>query len=167
MPNSNTRFYTPDSGDALYRRSLYTFWKRSAPPPVLEIMNGPTREQCTVRRERTNTPLQALLTMNAPGFVEAARFLAYNAMGASDEFDSRLDYMTERLLARRFEPREREIASAAYTDYVSHYKDSDADAAGLLAVGKSVIATADPSADYAALTVLANQLLNLDEALNK
>src|SRR6185503_15681804 len=75
MPESNTAVYTADQGADLYRRSLYTFWKRAAPPATMDLFNAPSRETCAVRRERTNTPLQALATLNDPQFVEAARHL--------------------------------------------------------------------------------------------
>jgi hypothetical protein len=167
MPQSNTQFYTQDHGNALYRRSLYTFWKRSAPPPALEIFNAPTREQCTVRRERTNTPLQALLTMNAPGYVEAARHLAEAAETSAANFGSRLDFMTARVLARSLDSRERDIVRGAYEDYLSHYQGNQSDADRLLSVGESPLEGIPARAELAALTMVANQLLNLDEALNK
>ena len=133
----------------------------------MEIFNAPTREQCTVRRERTNTPLQALLTMNGPGFVEAARNLALGAVADRSDFDSRLDFMTMRGRARSFESRERRIVRAASEDYLSHYAASQADADSLLSVGESPLESRAQPAELAALTMLANQLLNLDEALNK
>lgn len=167
MPQSNTQFYTQDRGQALYRRSLYTFWKRSAPPPALEIFNAPTREQCTVRRERTNTPLQALLTMNGPGYIEAARHLGEAAETSAADFDSRLDFMTARVLARPLDAPEREIVRGAYQDYLNHYQSNPSDADSLLSVGESPLDGVPPRAELAALTMVANQLLNLDEALNK
>jgi len=168
MPQSNTRFYKQDAGDKLYRRSLYTFWKRSAPPASMEIFNAPSRENCTVRRERTNTPLQALVTMNDPQFVEAGRALAQAALRAArSDVDKQIDYLTGRALARAFDPREREIARKAYKDLLNHYDSKPADAKKLLAVGESELDASLPKADLAALTMLANNILNLDEALNK
>jgi hypothetical protein len=167
MLQSNTRFYKPDSGDKLYRRSLYTFWKRAAPPPSMTIFNAPTREECTVRRERTNTPLQALLTMNGPEFFEAARALAENAMSEARGLEPRLDYMAARLLARPLDEAERSISRAAFQDYLRFYDSHPAEAGKAIAVGES---EPDPRLDkteLAALTMLANQLMNLDEVLNK
>jgi len=167
MNQSNTQYYSQEHGDGLYRRSLYTFWKRSAPPPGMEIFNAPTREQCTVRRERTNTPLQALLTMNGPGYIEAARHLAEAAETSARDFDSRLDFMTARVLARPLDARERVLVRNAYEDYLGHYESNPGDTDSLLSVGESPLDGVPARADLAALTMVANQLLNLDEALNK
>ena len=168
MPQSNTRRYEQDTGDKLYRRSLYTFWKRSAPPPSMDIFNAPTREHSTVRRVRTNTPLQALVTMNDTQFVEASRHLAQRAMReAGDDFDRRLDYVTTRLLARDFTPEERAVAQRSYGRFIDAYRGDPDEARSLLAVGDSPFDAALPVTDSAAWTMLASQVMNLDEVLNK
>jgi hypothetical protein len=167
MIGSNTRFYKRDNGDALYRRSLYTFWKRSAPPASMEIFNAPSRESCTVRRERTDTPLQALVTMNDVQFVEAARTLAERAMQSAAGLDGQLDYISLRLLARPLSAGERTIVRRGFAGFEQHYRDAPADAAKLLRTGERKRDPALPAAHFAALTMVANQLMNLDEVLNK
>jgi hypothetical protein len=168
MVNSNTRNYKQDTGESLYRRSLYTLWKRSAPPASMDIFDGPTREVCVVRRDRTNTPLQALVTMNDPQFVEAARSLAQRALRASrGEVHAAIDFMTVRILARTFTAQERQIAKHSYDDFLAHYRSDRASAARLLSVGESPADRVLPVPELAALTMVANQLFSLDEALNK
>jgi len=167
MIGSNTRFYKRDEGDKIYRRSLYTFWKRSAPPAAMDTFNAPTRESCTVRRERTNTPLQALATMNDVQFVEAARGLAERAYRAALTLDSRMDFLSQSVVARVFSPAEKLIAASAYRAFLKRYDSKPEEAKKLLAVGEKKADASIPAAEYAALTMLANQLLNLDEVLNK
>lgn len=168
MNVSNTREYKQDSGDKLYRRSMYTFWKRAAPPASMEIFNAPSREVCTIRRERTNTPLQALVTLNDPQFVEAARALAEKTLksgGASDA--ERFDFIGTRLVARPFSEHEKQVIAASLADLSAHYATRPDDAKALIAVGES---KADPALDPGALaawTMLVNELMNLDEVLNK
>ena len=165
---SNTRDYRQDDGAKLYRRSLYTFWKRSAPPASMEIFNAPSRETCTVRRERTDTPLQALVTLNDPQFVEAARHLAELAMQNGDHSENcGIQLMAKRLLARNFRSDETEIVRNSLTNLLAYYKEHVDDAKKLIAVGES---KPNPKLDpckLAAWTMLANQLMNLDEVLNK
>jgi hypothetical protein len=167
MDGSNTRFYKQDAGNGLYRRSLYTFWKRSAPPAAMEIFNAPTRESCVVRRERTDTPLQALVTMNDVQFLEAARVLAEAAIANTNGFDARLDYITARVLARPLAANERAIARTAYNGFAQYYDARPEDARKFLDQGERKSDPGLPSAEHAALTMLASQLLNLDEVLNK
>lgn len=168
MPESNTRNYKADTGEGLYRRSLYTFWKRAAPPASMDIFNAPNRETCTVRRERTNTPMQALVTLNDPQFVEAARRLAERALKEGGESpESRLDFIARLLLARPFRSEEAPIVQKSLDGLLAYYNDHADDAAKLIAVGES---KADPSLSpqaLAAWTMLANELLNLDEVVNK
>jgi hypothetical protein len=167
MIGSNTRDYTQDSGESLYRRSMYTFWKRAAPPASMEVFNAPTREHCVMARERTNTPLQALVTLNDPQFVEAARRLAERALQATSDVNGRLNYIAERLLVRRLRPNEAAIVQASLEKFQMHYAASDEDAKKLVDVGDSAVEAAVPPADLAAWTMVANQLMNLDEVLNK
>jgi hypothetical protein len=167
MIGSDTRDYRRDSGDKLYRRSMYTFWKRSAPPASMEVLNAPSRETCTVRRDRTNTPLAALLTLNDVQFVEAARVLAEKTLAADPSDAKRLDFVAKRLLARPFREAELPIVTETLASLRAHYKAKPEDAKKLIAFGES---KADPKLDaseLAAWTMLANQLMNLDEVLNK
>jgi hypothetical protein len=168
MIGSNTREYRRDSGNRLYRRSMYTFWKRAAPPASMDILNAPNRETCTVRRERTDTPLQALVTLNDPQFVEAARALAELAIKKGGEkAEARIDVMARRLLARPLRPEEVKVTQAVVNDLLAHYRAHPADARKLIEVGES---RPDPRLDVptlAAWTMLANEMLNLDEVLNK
>jgi hypothetical protein len=167
MLGSNTRFYKQDAGNGLYRRSLYTLWKRSAPPASLEILNAPTREGCTVRRELTDTPLQALVTMNDVQFVEAARTLAGAAIENGLTFPERLSYLSSRILIRPLTPDEQRIARKAYDDFERYYSAHPEDARKFLDDGERKGDPGLPAATNAALTMLANQLLNLDEVLNQ
>ena len=168
MIGSNTRDYRRDSGENLYRRSMYTFWKRSAPPASMEIFNAPNRETCAVRRERTNTPLQALVTLNDPQFVEAARFLAQRALKeAGEKTDDRIDFLAKRLLVRSFQAEERKVVDRMLGELLAHYKSQPAEAKKLIAVGESKADAALEATTLAAWTMIVNELMNLDEVLNK
>jgi cytochrome c553 len=163
----NTNRYQRDRGENLYRRSMYWFWKRSAPPASMDIFNAPSRESCTIKRERTNTPLQALVTLNDPQFVEAARVLADRALemgGESDE--ARIDFVARRLLARPLAAEEMAIVKASLGDLVESYRAQPDAAKQLIAVGDSKPRASDP-AQLAGWTMLVNELMNLDEVLCK
>ena len=167
MIGSNTRDYRRDNGENLYRRSMYTFWKRSAPPASMEVLNAPNRETCAVRRERTNTPIQALLTLNDVQFVEAARVLAEHAMKAGKDDDSRIEFVSKRLLARPFRPQELSIVRSSIADLRANYKLKPDEAKKLIGFGDSKADAALDPIELAAWTMLVNEVMNLDEALNK
>src|SRR5262249_841394 len=122
MIGSNTRDYRADTGASLYRRSMYTFWKRAAPPASMDIFNAPSREVCAVRRERTNTPLQALVTLNDPQFVESARRLAEVTLKeGGDKPETRIDFIARRLLSRPLRAEEAPVVQKVVTDLLAHY----------------------------------------------
>lgn len=167
MIGSNTRYYKRDSGENLYRRSMYTFWKRAAPPASMEIFNAPNRETCCIRRERTNTPLQALVTLNDVQFVEAARVLAEKAIKYNPADEVRFDFLARRILCRPLETREVSVLLAALRDLRQHYDHHPEEARKLIAFGEYKSDPAVNPSELAAWTMTVNQLLNLDEVLNK
>lgn len=168
MAEGDTRIYKQDSGESLYRRSMYSFWKRMAPPVTLEIFNAPARELACLRRERTNTPLQALATLNDTQFIEAARLLAEKALQARPgDVDGTLEFIVQRLLSRSLRAEERGIVKGTFDDALSYYQADPGAAAAFLAVGETRSDAALDPPTLAAWTLIANQLMNLDEAVNK
>lgn len=167
LPGGNTRDYKQDAGEKLYRRSLYSFWKRMAPPPGLEAFNAPNREVCTVRRERTNTPLQALVTLNAPQYIEAARNLAQRGITTAKEPSSIANNIAGHVLSRPFSEQEMKVVLKTFREYADHYKGHTAEAIKLINVGDSSRDESIPPETLAAWTIVCNQIMNLDEALNK
>ena len=158
MLYSNTRFYRQDEGAALRRRSLYTYWKRSAPHPAMEILNAPTRETCVVRRERTNTPLQSLVTLNDPDFFEPAKTLATKVVASRLSISQRLDELGLRVLSRRWDLTEREALLRSQQRLQAYYRSHPEEAAQITGTAKS---------ELASWVMLASLILNLDETLNK
>jgi mono/diheme cytochrome c family protein len=166
---SNTDTFVQDTGaDKVYRRSLYTFWKRTAPPPQMNILDAPSREACTIRRERTNTPMQALMLMNDPQFFEAARALAEHTIkDGGDTPEARIAYIFETATARLPKPKEQALLLEAFQ---AHYQELEANpeaAKALIAVGESPPDETLDAVEVAAWTMIANLILNLDEVLNK
>ena len=146
---------------------MYTFWKRSAPPASLDVFNAPSRENCTVMRERTNTPLQALVVLNDPQFVEAARRLAEQAIETTDDANKRIDFLAERLMSRPLKPQELVIVRKSLAKFEEHYSRAKDDADKLVAFGESKRDEKIPAPQLAAWTMVANQIMNLDEVVNK
>ncbi|MCX6879463.1 MAG: DUF1553 domain-containing protein [Verrucomicrobia bacterium] len=167
MKESNTSRYARDSGEALYRRSLYTFWKRSAPHPSLEAFGTPSRENCTLRRERTNTPLQALVTLNDIQFVEAARVLAERILTQRATTAERFDHLYRIVLSRPPKAAELPILTAALADFRAIYDQAEDAAKKLISHGERIPDPTFAAPELAAWTLLASDTLNLDEALNR
>ena len=166
---SNTVRFKQDKGKAkVHRRSLYTFWKRTAPPPQMNTFDAPSRENCSVRRERTNTPLQALLLLNDPQYVEAARHLAELAICTGGETpEARAKFLFERASGRPPNSADLKDLVRAFRNQLAHYKDNAEDAGKLIAIGEN---EPDPKLnppELAAWTMVANLVLNLDEVVNK
>lgn len=164
---SNTRFYQQDKGTALYRRSLYTFYKRTAPPPFMVNFDAPNREQFCTRRERSNTPLQALQLMNDVQYVEAARSFATRLMLQTSDFPMQVKTAYEIILCRP--PRESEflILQAQYAIHLTRFGKNPEAAKQLLSVGESKANEELDIAQLASLTMVCNTILNLDETVTR
>ncbi len=165
--NWTAQVYEQSHGPDLYRRTMYTFWKRTSPPPTLSTFDAPDRETCTVRRSRTNTPLQALILMNDPTYVEASRKLAERIMKHSASAEERIDFAFRLTTARK--PRQAEVAvlKKLYTEQLAKYQKDSASAEKLLSQGESPRDASLDVAELAAWTMVSSTILNLDETITK
>ncbi len=166
--DSNTANFERDSGEALYRRSLYTFWKRTAPPPTLVTLDAPSRENCTVRRTRTNTPLAALALMNDEQFVEAARHMAERVMKEGGRGDGQRASYAFRLATSRI-PTDAELRVLldVYRSALARFKSDRSAAEKLVAVGDSEHDESHDVCELAAWSMVSSMVLNLDETITK
>jgi hypothetical protein len=165
---TSNRPYLPDKGSKLYRRSLYTYWKRSVPPPNMFAIDAPTRELCTVRRQRTNTPLAALVLMNDPVYVEAARHLAQRALEAhADDMQAAMADMFFRTTSRAPVEQETRILDEVFAEQLDIIREQPDRARLLLAYGDSPRNESLDSSIHATLTMIANMLLNMDEVISR
>ena len=163
--------YTADSGEGLYRRGLYTYWKRQSPPPGMLAFDAPTRETCTVQRARTNTPLQALVLLNDPTYVDAAKALARRMLNGPGERQDNRDEISithgfRLATARRPTANELEVLKKLLNEQRQYYRDNTRDARAFVASNDDSIAEAD-IIDFAAHSIVANLLLNLDETIHQ
>jgi hypothetical protein len=167
--DSNTAHFLADTGSStVHRRSLYTFWKRTAPPPQMTTFDAPSRESCQVRRERTNTPLQALVLLNEGQYLEAARGLAERALREAGKApDDRLMYLFRLATSRCPDATELAELKAAYAELHAHYARSPEAAQKLLSPGEPKAGPLHGPADLAAWTMIGNVILNLDEVITK
>jgi hypothetical protein len=156
--------YTQDSGDALYRRSMYTFWKRTVPPPTMMTFDATNRETCVVRRESTQTPLQALILLNDPQFVEAARVLAANELNRSaEDVPKRMASIFRRVTGRVASAEEIEVLRGMYDEQLAAFKDKEAEARAYLAVGESAPSAHEDLIALASTTAVSQAIMNLAE----
>jgi hypothetical protein len=164
---SNTQKYQRDEGEGLYRRSLYTFWKRTAPPASLTTFDAPSREACVVRRSRTNTPLQALVLMNDVQYVEAARKLAERVIHSTASPPERLKLAFRLAACRQLDEEELAVLAQTLDAYRRDYEADAAAAEKLASVGESKRDESIAVSELAAYTMVCNLILNLDEVVTK
>jgi hypothetical protein len=166
--NWTAQKYSQDHGADLYRRTMYTFWKRTCPPPSLATLDAPDRETCTVRRSRTNTPLQALVLMNDPTYVEAARKFAERILReGGNTTASRLAFAFQSVTSRPPSDAELAVLGRVLDRQRAAFREHPEAAKKLLASGESLAdATLDP-AELAAWAMVASAILNTDEAVTK
>jgi hypothetical protein len=160
-----TKRYQQDSGSALYRRSVYVFWRRIVGPTM--FFDSGSRQFCTVKQFRTNTPLHSLATLNDTTYVEASRALAERTMLHSEKQDERLDQIYRLVLSRTPTASEREVLLKALHQFQADYQANPAAAEKLLKVGEHPRNMNLAAVDHAAWTALCSAILNLDEALVK
>ena len=170
-PYEMTEAFKPanaSGGDGAYRRSIYTNWRRTSPPPAMVTFDAPRRAVCTAKRERTDSPLQAFILLNGIQYVEAARVLGEKLhRDAKGDVPAMIEQGFLRCLSRKPDAREIEITTRLYNEQLAHFRQTPTDADKLLKIGNAKRDTSVPSAEAAAATVLAQALLNHDACVVK
>lgn len=156
--------YVPGKGEDLYRKSMYTYWKRTVPPPAMLVFDAPTRDICTVSRQNTNTPLQALVLLNDPQYIEAARVLAEN-LGGETSVENQIQSAFYRIVCRPPSTEETTVLSTLYQTELERYTASTALADSLLAIGEKPVQSTAAKPELAALTIVTSTIFNLNEAV--
>ena len=168
LATRNATKYIPDTGDDLYRRGLYTIWKRSSPPPSMISFDASEKYLCTVKRQKTNTPLQALVLLNDPQYVEAARLLAERMVKeGGEDLDEQIRFGFRALTSREPDAQELALLERLYQEEKAAFEGEPASADSLLRVGEHTRDKSIPADKLAALTMVANTLVNYDEAVYK
>ncbi len=162
--NFPKREYAASTGDDLYRRGVYTFWQRSFLHPSLLTFDAPTREECTINRTTSNTPLQALVLLNDPTYVEAARVFAAHALRQRGD---RIAWAVERALDRPPSNEERAVLDELYKKSLDEFRKSPADAAALIRTGEAPAAAGLNASELAAMTTVTRAILNLHETITR
>jgi hypothetical protein len=164
---SNYGKYKKQTGDTLYRRSMYTVWKRTAPPPMMLNFDASERHTCSVKRQKTSTPLQSLVVMNDPQFVEASRVLAQKMVKESKSFDEQVNYAFLALTGRPSHTHEVEILKELFEEELTAFRKDPKRATQLLGVGEYPVEKTVGSAELAATTMVASTIMNFDEFVIK
>jgi hypothetical protein len=164
---ATSQTFVQDHGEKLYRRSLYTYWKRTAPPPNMTAFDAPNREVCVVARSNTTTPLQALVLLNDVQFVEAARVFAGRMLHRVGDDTSRLTWAFAETLAREPKPDELKVLTSALARERKRYSANETAARALLTVGEYPRDEKLPAPEHAAWTQVASLLLNLSETVTR
>jgi hypothetical protein len=166
--NFPRRKYVADAGDNQYRRGVYTHWQRTFLHPMLKAFDAPSREECTAARSRSNTPLQALVLLNDPTFIEAARAFADRIMKeGGDTVDQRIRWAYERAVSRSPGPQIADLLRSVYDQHLAHYQSNLSQAEALIALGRSVTIDNVDTAQLAAWTGVARVILNLHETITR
>jgi hypothetical protein len=165
--NFPKREYAASRGEDLYRRGVYTFWQRSFLHPSLLTFDAPTREECTINRVNSNTPLQALVLLNDPIYVEAARVFAQNILVHGRDLNARVDWAFQRAVSRAPAPAELRTLADLYAASLTQFRNSPADAGRLIHVGESPVPAALQPAELAAMTTVARAILNMHETITR
>ena len=166
--NFPRREYTADTGDAQYRRGVYTHWQRTFLHPMLKAFDAPSREECTPQRAKSNTPLQALALLNDPTFVEAARVFAARIMAeGGTDLDAKIDWAYRTVVSRSPPEPAHAALLQVYHEHLNHYRLETVSAQQLISVGDAAVEEQFPGAELAAWTSVARILLNLRESITR